>query len=188
MADTTTDEAEVFRPQALGRLQTADDLDAYIRVTSQSGWIVLIAAIVFLAAIIVWSNTALIPTTRTFSGLQEDDFITAWVDEATYHNIKSGQTTAKVAGIRAKLLTADDTPMSRSEIMGFLGYDFLTQVATIFDWNYVIVLRLEGELKTNERSEPIQVESGDETYEARLVPVDVTTAETHPIRLVFQGE
>ena len=250
MADTTTDEAEVFRPQALGRLQTADDLDAYIQVTSPSGWIVLVASIVFLVSIIIWSNTALVPTTRTFSGLQNGEYINAWVDEATFHNIKEGQTTAKVAGVKARLIDIDDTPMSRSEILTYLQYDYLTSSAITYDWNYLIVLKLEDELKVNQRSEAqkrandevadndsldeaVDTEKAgdaDETgdaekagdtdeagdaekagdadevgeavdadeavaavedfiyYDERLVPVDVTTAETHPIRLVFQGE
>lgn len=187
MADTTTDD-EMFRPQALGRLQTTDDLDAYIRVTSPSGWVVLAAAVAFLLGILIWSNTASIPTTHTFSGLQDDINVTAWVDSKTFESIKDSHTTAVVGGIRANVATYNETPFSKSEILEFLGSDYMTRAATVFDWNYLIYLELEEKPETTDISDESPYMDQDDWDEVRLVPVEITTAETHPIRLVFESE
>ena len=46
--------SELFREKSLKRVNQPDDLEDYIRVTTPSVWIVLIAVVLILAAILGW--------------------------------------------------------------------------------------------------------------------------------------
>ena len=146
MADVKTDDRDMFRPQGLSRLRSADDLDAYIQVTSPSGWVVLLAAFFFLMGVIVWANTAQIPTTRTFSGLLWERDVVAWVDYDTLQDVQDGNTALTIAGIRAKLTGYESSPVSESEIYSMLGSDYMSEASTTFNWNYLVYAELEKDL------------------------------------------
>lgn len=46
--------SELFREKSISRMNQPEDLEDYIRVTTPSVWIVLIAVILVLAAIVGW--------------------------------------------------------------------------------------------------------------------------------------
>ena len=46
--------SEVFREKSMKRVSQPEDLDDYIRVTTPSVWIVLIAVVLVLAAVVGW--------------------------------------------------------------------------------------------------------------------------------------
>jgi len=45
----------VFRKSSIDRVQSPEQLNDYIRVSNPSAWIIIIAAIILLASILVWS-------------------------------------------------------------------------------------------------------------------------------------
>ena len=46
--------SEVFREKSMKRVSQPEDLDDYIRVTTPSVWIVLLAVVLVLAAVVGW--------------------------------------------------------------------------------------------------------------------------------------
>jgi len=58
----------MFRQAALDRLSSPEDLDQLIHVTRPRGWVALLALGVILAACLVWSLVAVIPTTVSGQG------------------------------------------------------------------------------------------------------------------------
>jgi HlyD family secretion protein len=57
-----------FRHRALQRLTTPAELDRLVRVTLPRGWVALIALLAVLAATVVWSTVATVPTTLSGTG------------------------------------------------------------------------------------------------------------------------
>ena len=45
----------VFRQSSIDRVQSPEQLNDYIKVSNPSGWVVIIAAIILLGSILVWS-------------------------------------------------------------------------------------------------------------------------------------
>ena len=45
----------VFRKSSIDRVQSPEQLNDYIRVSNPSAWIIIIAAIILLGSILVWS-------------------------------------------------------------------------------------------------------------------------------------
>ena len=52
---------QLFRPQALNKVFTADDLDKTMQVTRPAGWLALLVMGVVIAAALTWSLLAAIP-------------------------------------------------------------------------------------------------------------------------------
>lgn len=189
MQDDTTNGSEIFRPQALSRLASADDLDRYIRVTRPSGWVVLIASLCLLLGIGIWSVAGSIPTTKTFSGILSETDVVCWVDETTYQRMRQGNVQARVADVGSTEVLYDNIPLSSAEILKFLSNeylavsgDYLSTVITSYDWNYLVFVTLESEVPQNERIK----NDGDDSIDAfYFVPVEITTSETRPIDLLL---
>jgi len=55
----------VFRQKALDRLRSPDDLNDYIKVTTPSVWIVLVAFLVLTAGLFVWGVCGSVAVTDT---------------------------------------------------------------------------------------------------------------------------
>lgn len=47
---------KLFRKTSIDRVSSPEQLDDYIKVSQPSAWIVIIAAIVLLAALLVWAE------------------------------------------------------------------------------------------------------------------------------------
>ena len=170
------DASSMFRPSAMNHMTSADQLDRYIVITNPSGWIVLIAAVIYLVSLIVWASSAVIPENKTFTGMMENDKITCWVDEEAYQTIKRGGTVARVHDVKLGMPTdVRDLPLSEYELSNYFG-DYLTDNVKTFEWNYLVTFNTVPELGN-------QV-GGTET---RLVPVDFTMSLTTPIALVLGG-
>lgn len=45
----------VFRQSSIDRVQSPEQLNDYIKVSNPSGWVIIIAAIILLGSILVWS-------------------------------------------------------------------------------------------------------------------------------------
>ena len=182
MQDDTTDVKDIFRPQALSRLASADDLDRYIKVTRPSGWVALLASLSLMVGIGIWSVTGTIPTTKSFTGILSGRDVVCWVDEATFERVRQGNVSARVANVNSTEVMHDDIPMSSAEVIQYLGSDYLSTVATTFDWNYLLFITLEGDVPQSDR---VDDQYEDSLTTERVVPVEITTSEIRPIDLLL---
>ena len=169
MAYTQGEGSSIFRPSAMNRISSADDLDKYIRVTNPSAWIVLLASLLLIGGLAVWAATAIIPTTLSVSGLLEDDTIVCWVDSSTAEKIEKGGASASVADETTTDLKIDTIPDSKAEVKQRIGSDYLAESIALKDWNYEITFKA-----------PSNVDG-----KSQIVPVNITFSETHPLSLVL---
>ena len=164
----------IFRPAALSHMTSADQLDRYIEITNPSGWVVLIAAAIYLVALFIWSNATVIPVNETFTGVLEGDTITCWVNMDAFDMIQRGGTVARVQNIQlGDVDQLDEMPLSEYELKKEYG-DYLTDNMRTFEWNYLISLKASPEL--------LKLLGNSQT---RLIPVDFTMSTTNPIALVL---
>lgn len=171
MAETQGKGASIFRQSAMSRIASADDLDKYVRVTNPSAWLVLLAAAVFIGGLVIWSLTAVIPTTVSLTGLYVDGEVVCWVNEDVAQKLKTGNGRATILGEEVSDLEVSDVPWSRSEVDNYLTSDYLAQSVSTEDWNYLVQLGCPDGLKKE--------------TETRPVPVTITVSETRPLDLVL---
>ena len=170
MADMQGEGAKIFRQSAMSRIASADDLDKYIRVTNPSAWMVLIAGLLFIGGLLVWSLTAFIPINVNTTGVVMDGKVKCFVDKDTADKISFGNSYATVEGERAKSVEVDSQPKSWYEINAELESDYLIDALKIEDWGYVVTITMEN------------ADSLSKSLD--LVPVVITVSENRPIDLV----
>ena len=185
MADQGAVAEGVFRQSTMNRVASSDELDHYIKVTNPSAWVIALAALLLVGGVIVWAILAIVPVTVETTGIllqkQNSDAptVVCWVDKATADRIGELGLTASIDGVEAKSATLNPTPMSASEVVGYLGSDFYADSIDIADWNYLVLIE-PGE-------EPVHTDFTVDTAvgKAYLVPVSIVVSETHPINIVF---
>lgn len=165
-------------------ITSADELDRYIKVTNPSAWAVVLAALLLVGAIAVWSIFAVVPVTVNTTGivLQNSDaggpVVVCWVNKQTADRIGDFGVKANIDGAEAKEARMDRAPMSASEVIKFLGSDFYADSINLADWNYPIVIEPSGNAGGSDYA--ISTALGS----ARLVPVSLVVSEKNPISIV----
>lgn len=145
-----------------------------IKVTNPSAWVVLLAVAFMVIGLIVWSFTAVIPTTVTATGVRTSGDVSCWVDEDTAAKIREGGAAAMVGDQEATNIEVSSTPLSAAEVKSLLVYDYLTESVTLSEWNYEVTMNVEAT-------------DGDDGL-AHPVRVSIVVSETHPIGLVLGNE
>lgn len=71
--------SKLFREKSLQRISSPEQLNAYIRVSTPSVWLVLSAIVVLLAGVCVWGLFGHMDTTLSAVALSKDGAVTAYV-------------------------------------------------------------------------------------------------------------
>lgn len=185
MAGEDANAEGAFRPSAMNRIASADELDHYIKVTNPSAWVVVCAALLLAVGVIVWAVVAIVPVTVSTTGVllpdaENGDVVAmCWVDEQTADRITASGAQATINGAEAHVKTANRTPMSASEVISFLGSDFYADSIDLSDWNYPVTIVPDSKLDDPDYS--IETARG----EAGLVQVSMVVMETRPINILL---
>ncbi len=96
----------IFREKSLKRISSPEELGDYLRVTSPSVWLVLVAVILLLAGVLVWSATSSIDSIVTGTAQVEDGTMRILFDDEqvaqsvqTGMTVKVGETESTITGI-----------------------------------------------------------------------------------------
>ena len=171
MADTQGNGASIFRQSAMSRIASADDLDKYLRITNPSAWAILLAAVLLVAGLLIWSTTAVIPTTVSVTGLMADGTVSCWVTKDVAEKIEAGEASALVLDEPASIIEVSNTPWSKAELTEYLDSDYLVDSVAVEDWNFPVTIAVPKGLETESTARP--------------VPVSITVSQKHPINLIF---
>lgn len=134
---------QVFRQQALDKLNSPDDLNELLTVTSPRGWLMFLAAALLLVAAIVWSLVATIETTVSGSGMlvprstnEQALEGVLYVSIADSRRIQPGMSarlapaavrTEEFGMLWATVASVQALPSTQSEMVQVLGNDALVQ-------------------------------------------------------------
>ena len=87
------DQSTLFRRESVDNIQSPEQLNDYMRVTNPTVWIVLIAVILLLAGMLIWSSFATINSIAGGTALVEDGtMVVVFSDSQVASNVQEGMT------------------------------------------------------------------------------------------------
>ena len=84
---------QLFRQKSLDRISSPEQLNDYLRVTSPSVWIILLAIILLLAGLLIWSSVTTIESYVTGSAEVKSNVMNIRFDDQQFaKNVEKGMT------------------------------------------------------------------------------------------------
>ena len=77
----------IFREKNLKRISSPEQLDAYLKTTSSSAWLLLSAIVVLLLGLLFWAIVGKIETSKVTICVVKNNELTCYVNEETAKNI-----------------------------------------------------------------------------------------------------
>ena len=114
----------LFRKKSLERISSPEQMNDYIRVSTPSVWMVLIAIAVLLAGVCVWGVFGHLDTTLPVAAVAENGVVTAYVKETDAGKVTAdaavsvGNAQGRVLAIGAQPVSVDE---SFTEYMRHIG-------------------------------------------------------------------
>lgn len=160
-------EISIFNKKAVDTLHNPEDLDKYVRVTSTSVWLVILACIVLLAGMFTWACLGTVSSGITTTGMKVDEAVICYVDPTSIDRFEVGSL-ARVNETEMTVSSIGSIPLSRDEARETLDSDYLTSTLMTSDWGYRVELSGENDFS-----------------EYTPLNVYITSEQIPPISLVF---
>jgi len=132
----------IFRKKSLDRVSSPEELTDYIKVSSPSVWIILLAVVILLISVLIWSIYGAIPDTVKLNALVQDGVAVCYVDSDTSVRLKAGMTT-ELAGRKGKVLEISSTPLSADDLRKTMA-DNVAKSLIKEEWNYPVKVNASG--------------------------------------------
>jgi hypothetical protein len=102
---------ELFRQTALDQASAATGLDAYIKAVRPSTWLVAVAAVIAMVALLIWGFTAKVATTINDNGVVHEGKVVSYLTEQNRIEVSVGDR-ALVNNREATVVDVSQTPLS----------------------------------------------------------------------------
>lgn len=100
----------IYREKSLNRVSSPEELGSYLRVTSPAVWLLLIAVILLLAGMLLWSSTVSIDSIAAGTARVEDgSMVLTFDDEQIAAAVKSGMT-VRVGEVEGRVSSVGTLP------------------------------------------------------------------------------
>ena len=162
--------SEMFRQTALDQVSTATGLDAYIKAVRPSTWLVAVAAVIAMIALLVWGFTAKVATTINDNGVVYEGKVVSYLTEQNRIEVSVGDR-ALVNNREATVVDVSQTPLSSRDAGAVAKDEYTLDMLKLEDWNYPVYLTMD-----------------DMPDEGTLVDVMITTDELAPISFLLDSE
>ena len=162
--------ASIFNKRATEKLRSPEDLDKYVQVTNPSVWVIMLAIVVLLAAVLVWAVFGAVSTSVTTTGVVVKGQALCFLDAEEVAKVKVGDV-ANVDGERMTVSSVASIPGSREEVSKVLESDYLVSALLNGDWAYAI--QFEGD--TSELASDVPL------------TVNITVERVAPISLILRS-
>ena len=167
------DKQSIFRRESLDRVESPEQLDAYIKVSHLKVWLIMAALLVAVISVIVWSVVGSLPLTMTVKGVTVGgNVINCYecVENANTNLIgcKANITLPDGRSISGKVEAVSQNPYSQEEIRAEISEDWLAD--NVLDGNYSYEVRVIAE---------------EDIPSNMLATVIITTAEMKPIQFIL---
>ena len=154
--------------KALNRLQSPDDLDQYLRMTSPGLWISVVACVAILLGIAAWAVFGSVSDHITMTGVAIEGGIACIVDSDNALRIKEGDF-AYVDGVPEKVTYVDE-------------WAYETSRHAEVDLTDLEIHRLAG---GTEKVHPIIISDSQNLEYKKSVQVTITVEQKTPLAMVF---
>ncbi len=126
----------IYRQKSIERISSPDQLNDYIKVSSPSVWVVLIAIVVLLSGACVWGVFGQLDTIRDVVAVAQGGRLTCYVREDE-QGVQAGLT-VRVEGESAKVLSVGAAPVAASTI----GDAYTLHLGALAEGDWVVALPL----------------------------------------------
>ena len=106
--------SNLFRKKSLERISSPEQLNAYIRVSTPSVWMLLAAIVILLVGVCVWGVFGHLDTRLSVAAIAQDGTVTAYVREGDIAKVKA-EAVVNVNGDIVKIWAIDDQPVQVDE-------------------------------------------------------------------------
>ena len=106
--------SNLFRKKSLERISSPEQLNAYIRVSTPSVWMLLAAIVILLVGVCVWGVFGHLDTTLSVAAIAQEGTVTAYVREGDIAKVKA-EAAVTVNGDIVKIWAIDDQPVQVDE-------------------------------------------------------------------------
>jgi hypothetical protein len=96
----------LYREQSLNRVSSPEQLNDYLKVTKPAVWAVLIAVIVLLVGVMIWSSFAYIASSVSGTAKVQDGTMTVYFEDQTFAgrvqegmSVTVGETASTIVGV-----------------------------------------------------------------------------------------
>ena len=131
---------QLFRAKSIQKVTSPEQLDAYIRVSTPSVWILLTAIVVLLIGVCVWGILGRLDTTVPAVAVVEDNRITMYVKEADIREIEAGMK-VKTEGGEFEITSVDAQPVTVDEAFS----EYVCHVGNLQQGEWVFAVTCSGE-------------------------------------------
>lgn len=132
--------SKLFRQKSLERISSPEQLNAYIRVSTPSVWMLLTAIVILLLGVCVWGVFGHMDTTLTAAAVAEEGMVTAYVREADINKIHA-EASVTVADGAARVLVIDTLPQRVDDSFS----DYLCHVGGLQAGEWVYAVQLDAD-------------------------------------------
>lgn len=153
---------DIFRKKAVERVNSPEQLNDYIRVTSPPIWMVLAGVICILVGAIIWGIFGNLYTTIDGAGIVYDHNLTVYVGTGDRASVKEGMTIT-CNGTTTTVRQIGEQPVRVTQDMG----EFVLQTAGLNDGEWAYPVEADTELP-------------DGSYAASII-----TESVHPISFII---
>ena len=130
----------IFRQKSLDRISSPEQLNDYIRVSTPSVWMVLIAIVVLLAGVCVWGVFGHMDTTLSAVAVSREGVVTAYVREADISRV-SAEAAVSMDGAEGRVLQIGTQPVPVDA--SFTEYMRHTGSLQEGEWVYAVTLDMD---------------------------------------------
>lgn len=165
-------QSKLFNKSSVEKISSPEKMNDYIQVANPSTWMILAAALILLAAVLIWGIFGSVSTTFSVRGLAKDGKIICYVNPNHGLSLEKGMQVA-VSGdmkgtVTGSITGVSETPLSYTEASGSIDGDYQVYALNISDWNICAEITVD---------EPLT--------EGAIYNLSITTQSIRPIELVF---
>ena len=144
----------LFRQKSLDRISSPEQLNAYIRVSTPSVWMILAAVIVLLVGVCAWGVFGHMDTTLSVAVLAENGHVTAYVKEADAAKVAAGQAVT-VAGAQGQVAAVSTEPQRVDDTFT----DYMRHLGSLQEGEWVFAVTLDAALEDGVHAAQIVIDS-----------------------------
>ena len=131
--------SNLFRKKSMDRISSPEQLNAYIRVSTPSVWIILSAVIVLLVGVCVWGVFGHMDTTLPALAVAQDGVVTAFIKEKDISSVGK-DAMADVGGEAARVVSIAPQPAPVNESFT----DYMRYVGGLQEGEWVYAVKLDA--------------------------------------------
>lgn len=133
---------QIFRKKSLDKVNSPEQLNEYIRISTPGMWTVMVAVAVLLVSVIVWAAAGTLETTVEAKGIANGENIVCFVPDAS--DIEAGSK-VKLGALEGTVSLVSSKPVSKETALSMVEADeYSLYCLELSDWNYVVEITVSG--------------------------------------------